>query len=103
MEKSFVLELRSSRTYNQDIFLLNHSDAFFAYHRVNKNFDGLGLVLSTQRDRSGHSHVGLIPFWLLIQRQAMSAFWAMAGHQSFEGCVLLRPAVEASLIIGKWV
>ena len=103
MEKSFVLELRSTGSLNQDVFLLNHSDAFFAYHQANKNFDRLGTALSTQYDRSGHSHVGLIPFLLLAQRQSMSAFWAMAGYQSFEAWVLLRPAIEAALIMGKWI
>lgn len=103
MEQSPVLDFRARRAFNQDIFLLSHADAFFAYHQIHKNFDLIGLPLSREYDPQGRGHVGLVPFLLLLQRQAMSALWAMTGHQSFEAWVLLRPGIEAALIIGKWL
>ena len=101
--KSPVLEYETSRSYNRQVFLLNHSYAFYAYHQIHENFIRLGVVLSKGRDEKGKSRVSLIPFVLLMQRQAMSAFLSLCSHQSFEAWVLLRPCLESILVIGKWV
>ena len=103
MSKFPIFEYYESVGYNRDVFLLNQADALWAYRQIHDNFDSIGRPLSLYRDVQGNSHVGLIPFVLLMQRQALAAFWALASHQSYQTWVLLRPGVEAALIIGKWV
>jgi hypothetical protein len=103
MNKLPFLEYCESVGYNRDVFMLNQSDALWAFRQIHDNFGNLGLPLSKCRDASGKSHVSLVPFVLLMQRQAMAAFWALASHQSYQTWVLLRPCVESALIIGKWV
>lgn len=97
-----VLDYESARSYNRNVFLLNHSWSFHVYSHMDKNFYRLGYVLSRGRDRNGKSHVSLIQFFLLMRRQAMNAFWALCSQQSFEAWVLLRPCLESALIVGKW-
>lgn len=101
--KNTVLDYESARSYNRNVFLLNHSWAFHVYSQIDKNFDRLGYILSRGRDRNGNSHVSLIQFFLLMRRQAMNAFWALCSRQSFEAWVLLRPCLESALIVGKWI
>lgn len=100
---SAILGYRAAQHFNGDVFLVNHADACFAYEDMNATFERFGLLISSQADRQGNSNIGLLPFFMLIQRQAMAAFWSVASHQAYAAWVLLRPAVEATLIIGKWV
>ena len=100
--KDTVLDYESARSYNRNVFLLNHGWTFAAYSQIDRNFYRLGYVLSQGRDRNRKSHVSFIPFFLLMRRQAMNAFWSLCSHQSFEAWVLLRPCLESALIVGKW-
>ena len=102
MTESSVLEYQAWVQYNRHIFMLNQSDAVWAFHQIHKNFASLGQLLTQHRDAAGKSRVSFIPFVLLMQRQATTAFWALASHQSYQAWVLLRPCLEASLIVGKW-
>jgi hypothetical protein len=47
--------------------------------------------------------VSLAPLLLLLRRQAYCAFDVLSADQSYHAWLLLRPGVEAALIIGKWV
>ena len=82
--------------------MLNQADAVWAFHQIHKNFTAVGHLLTEHRDAAGKSRASFIPFVLLMQRQAMTAFWTLASHQSYQAWVLLRPCLEVPLIIGKW-
>jgi hypothetical protein len=103
MDREPILEYLSASEHNRRIFFLNFPWAVRAYAAIHDGFDRIGLPLSERRDASGKSHVGLIPFVLLMQRQSMAAFWALAEHRSYQAWVLLRPCVEAFLVVGKWL
>jgi hypothetical protein len=101
--RQIVLDYRAALTKNREIFLLNHGYAFHAFGGLNDCFQGLGARVQTGRDKNGKTYPDFITFLLLIQRQALSAFEALASHQSYEAWVLLRPCLESLLIMGKWV
>ncbi|MGH7381075.1 MAG: hypothetical protein ACREKR_02460 [Candidatus Methylomirabilales bacterium] len=103
MAESEILEYYSVLRTNRDIFLLNQPDAFGAHETIHRTFGRIGRLLATTRDQRGSSHISLIPFILLMQRQAVAAFWSLASHQSYQAWVALRPCVESALIIGKWI
>ena len=98
-----LIEYEAALFSNRRVFLLNHGWAFFAYRGLHETFTSLGNVLSQGRDKDGHSHVGLIPFFLIMQRQAANAFFSLASLQSFQAWVLVRPCLEACLMSGKWM
>lgn len=98
-----VLEFRAALEKNRQIFSLQYPFAYFAFFGLCEAFDRVGRRLQTGRDSKGKSYVSLIPFLLIVQRQAMSAFEALASCRSYEAWMLIRPALEATLIIGKWV
>jgi len=98
-----LVEYEAALFANRRVFLLNHTWAFFAYRQIHETFTALGLVLSQGRDKDRNSHVGLIPFLLIMQRQSVNAFLSLASLQSFQAWVLLRPCLEACLIAGRWV
>lgn len=97
------LEYQSALTYNRRVFLIEHSDLLKAFIAIDENFDTLIELPRTLRDCHGNSHVGLLPFLLLLQRQARTAFDGLITDQSYHAWLLLRPGIEAALIIGKWV
>lgn len=101
--REVILDYQASANKNRNIFLLNHAYAFHAFGGLNDNFDVLGRILQTKRNAKGKTYVSFIPFLLLMQRQALSAFQSLWSHQSYQAWVLLRPALESALIMGKWV
>lgn len=103
MMKVPFLEYRSALAYNRDIFSIEHGDLFKAFVAIDGNFPALVDLPRTRRDRSGKAHVGLLPLLLLLRRQAHTAFDVLSADQSYQAWLLLRPGIEAALIIGKWV
>ncbi len=57
----------------------------------------------TRRDSEGNSHVSPVPLLLLLRRQAHTAFDVLSADQSHQAWLLLRPGLEAALILGKRV
>lgn len=98
-----ILHYRAALTYNREVFLIEHGELVKALSTIDDNFSALIEVLRTRRDANGKSYVSLIPFVFLLERQSHAAFDAFAAYQSYQGWVLLRPGIEALLIIGKWV
>jgi len=98
-----LLENHSRLVYNREVFLVIHRFALDFFSRIDENFRRIGGILAQRRDKAGHSHVSLVPFVLVMQRQLYAAFELIAGYQSFQAWVLLRPCLESALIIGKWV
>jgi hypothetical protein len=97
------LEYRSALAYNRDVFLIEHSNLLKTFLTIDSNFPALLELPRTRRDHNGKSHVSLPPFVLLLQRQAYAAFDVLSADQSYHAWLLLRPGIEAALIIGKWV
>ena len=98
-----ILHYRSALSYNREVFLIEQGALVKAFSTIDDNFASLIQPLATKRDSSGHSHVSLAPFLMLLQRQARSAFELFSADQPYQGWVLARPGVESALIIGKWV
>jgi hypothetical protein len=85
------------------VFSIEHGDLLKAFVAIDGNFPSLVELPRTRRDRNGKAHVSLVPFLLLLQRQAHTAFDVLSADQSYQAWLLLRPGIEAALIIGKWV
>uniref|UniRef100_Q026W4 Uncharacterized protein n=1 Tax=Solibacter usitatus (strain Ellin6076) TaxID=234267 RepID=Q026W4_SOLUE len=98
-----ILQYRSALSYNREVFLLEHSDKVKAFSAIDDVFFRLIEFPRSMRDLNGNSLVALVPFILLLQRQSRAAFEALSVFQSYQAWVLLRPGIEAALIIGKWV
>jgi hypothetical protein len=65
--------------------------------------DRLGLQFATYKDRNGKSHVSLVPFFLIFQRQVTAAFDALSANQAYIAWTVVRSGIESVLIMGKWV
>lgn len=98
-----ILEYRAALQLNREVFLLNYPYFFYAFRGIDANFLKIVNIVAHQRDNHGHAHVSFVPFLLLMQRQARHAFEALCSHQAYGAWVLVRPAIEAALMIGKWV
>jgi hypothetical protein len=98
-----ILEYRSALAYNREVFLLERGEMMRAFSAIDEVFLKLIECPRTMRDLNGASQVSLVPFILLLQRQSRVAFEALSVFQSYQAWVLLRPGIEALLIVGKWV
>jgi hypothetical protein len=101
--KSDFLEFRAARSRNREVFLANYPELIKSIPGLLRNFDTLVEVVGSRFADDGNSHAGLIPFLRLAQRQAQSALDSATSFQAYEGWLLVRPAVEAVLILGKWL
>ena len=97
------LEYQSALAYNRQVFLIEHADLLKVFLAIDANFDTLIELPRTRRDGQGHSHVSLAPLLLLLRRQTHTAFDVLSADQSYHAWLLLRPGLEAALVIGKWV
>jgi hypothetical protein len=98
-----ILEYRSRLAYNREIFLIEHGALVKAFGFIDENFMELIEFPRTMRDANKKSHVSLMPFLLLMQRQSRAAFESFAVYQAYQAWVLLRPGVEALLMVGKFL
>ncbi len=100
---SEYLRYRSVRSMNRDVFLLTYREFVRANDVLH---DGIGMLaqgLRGKRDCVGKSYVSFIPFLALMQRQVFSAFDHLASFQAYQAWVMVRPAIEIPLVMGKWI
>lgn len=98
-----LMEYRSKIHMNSEIFLFNFKDEFAAFDLIVGILNKFLSVISTEHMISGKSLVGFIPHLSLIHRQYLNSFQGFSTFQSYQGWVMLRPAIESFLIIGKWL
>jgi hypothetical protein len=98
-----LFNYRATVASNREEFLIKHPDFVKVFSAADENFGELFEVLGTMKDAERKSYVSLIPWVALLQRQCRVAFEAFAAFQSYQGWLLLRPGIEALLIMGKWV
>ena len=98
-----VFGFRAAIERNRQTFILQHAFALHAFFVLCERFDRAGRRLQTGRNKNGKSLISLAPFLLLAQRQSINGFEEFSTFRSYDGWMLLRPAVEAGLIMGKWV
>lgn len=99
--ESKVLQYHSVLSLNREVFLLNYSKEFTLFENTDMKLFGIGEFLSKNRDTNQKSHISLIPFILIIGRQANNTFNLLSYFQSYDAWVLFRPALESLLIMGK--
>ncbi len=103
MQEIRFLEYRSTLAYNRHVFSIEHGDLLKAFVAIEGNFPTLIELPQTRRDRNKRSWVSMIPLLLLLERQALAAFELLTADESYQAWLLLRPGIEATLIIGKWI
>jgi hypothetical protein len=97
-----ILNFHANLTANREIFLLNFGDELSAYEQTNTALLNLIKAIGQYRDLEGHSHVGILPFLMIMSRQGLNAFEALSTYRSYQAWVTLRPCLECALIMGKW-
>lgn len=98
-----LLDYRHRRAYNRDVSMLLFPGALHAFTTMDDTLLTLLATVPGSRDGAGRSHAGVLPLLMLLQRQARSAFDLFAEGQAYQGWMLYRPALEAGLIVGKWL
>lgn len=66
-------------------------------------YSALLVAVSKGRTKQDKTLVSFVPFMGIAQRQIRNAFESFMEAHSYQGWVLLRPALEAALIMGKWI
>jgi len=97
-----LIEYRSILEGNRQIFWLNHADAFHAFAEIDQNFMRIVTAIQVGRDANNRTRAHVIPLLLLMQRQARSAFDLLSTYRGYEAWVLIRPAIELALMLGKF-
>lgn len=98
-----LIEYRSVLHLNSEVFLFNYKEEFAAFGATDQHFEKFLNIISTKHMKNGKTLIGLIPLLLIIQRQYRNAFQSISIFQSYQSWVLLRPAIESALIMGKWL
>jgi len=97
------LDYRGVAVCNRDVFLVNYPFAVTAFDRIDQGLWPLLRTLSSEEDKNGATHISVLPFLVLFQRQARVVFELLSTHQAYQAWVLLRPCIEVTLLAGKWL
>lgn len=100
---SELLNYSATLRLNREVFLLNYGREFQAFEDNDMRLQKIAEVVSKKKSDQNESLVGLIPFLLIMVRQARNAFECLSRYQSYEAWIVFRPALEAALIIGKFL
>jgi hypothetical protein len=98
-----LIQYRSMLHQNGEIFLFNFKEEFAAFGETDRYFQKFAGIISTERMKNGKTLVGLIPLMIIMQRQYRNAFQNISVFQSYQAWVLVRPAIESALVMGKWL
>lgn len=98
-----LLNYRSGLSHNREVFLLNFKEEFDCFSETYAIFKKFIILVGDKKTKAGPSLVSFGPFLMLMARQALNAFEAIAVFQSYQSWVTLRPGLESALIMGKWI
>src|SRR6202007_2140269 len=97
------LSYLATQTANRQIFLVNFEADVRSFETL---FNALRLAwgrLGNERDTSGQSHTGLLPFANILARHVLIGFQHLSFYQSFLAWLTFRTGLEALLMTGKFV
>jgi len=97
------LSYLATQTTNRQIFLLSFAPDFHSFRRLFHALRSTWARLGNERDSSGQSHAGLLPFANIMVRHTLVGFQHISSYQSFLAWLTFRPGLEALLMIGKFV
>ncbi len=98
---SFI-DYRRAIVANREIFLLKYPNVFLDFMKTDDYCSSLAFAISRGRTKDNKTLISFLPFMGIIQRQIRNSFESFTCAHSYQGWVLLRPALEAALIMGKW-
>jgi len=101
--ESEILKYRSVLALNREVFLLNFGQELQVFDDTDKKLQKLIGVIASKESDKGESHVGLIPFLLILVRQSRNAFECLSRYQAYDAWIIFRPALEAVLVVGKFL
>lgn len=102
INKHSFIDYRRTVAANREIFLLKYPNVLIDFLKTDDYCTVLTESLAKRRLPTRKTLVSFIPLMSLLQRQMRNSFEAFAAAQSYQGWVLLRPALESALIMGKW-
>jgi hypothetical protein len=79
---SEVLKFHANVVSCREVFLLNFREELSAFDESNLRLLDLIRVVGKDRDLDGNSHVGLLPFLMIMSRQGLNAFEAISTYRS---------------------
>jgi hypothetical protein len=93
----------ATQVTNREVFFLNFGSDFRAFEILLRDLRSAWSRLGSERDLSGRSHVGLLPFANILVRHTLIGFQHITSYQSFLAWLTFRPGLEALLMIGKFL
>jgi hypothetical protein len=96
-------DYQSAKDANRKGFEQNYSADVQFFEAANTKLSSIWERLGTTRDKTGHSHAGLLHFANILRRHCVLGFENIATYQSYLAWSNFRAGLEALLIIGKFV
>jgi hypothetical protein len=93
----------ATQVTNRQVFFLNFASDFRVFETLLGALRSAWSRLGSERDSSGRSHAGLLPFANILVRHTLVGFQHITSYQSFLAWLTFRPGLEALLMIGKFV
>jgi hypothetical protein len=95
------LDYVATQVRNRETFLLNYGPDFHTFDSLLSALRSAWARLGSERDISGQSQAGLLPFVNILVRHSIFGFQHIASYQSFLAWLTFRPGLEALLMLGK--
>jgi hypothetical protein len=96
-------DYQSAKDSNRKSFEQNYRADVQFFEAANAKLSSIWERLGTTRDKTSHSHAGLLPFANILRRHCILGFENIATYQSYLMWSNFRAGLEALLIVGKFV
>ena len=107
MKKNFndhpFVDYHRTLAANREVFLLKFPELYFEFLKIDDYTSALCTAITHGHTKERKTLVSLLLMMSILQRQMQNAFESFSSMQSYQAWVLFRPALEATLIMGKWL
>jgi len=107
MKKNFndhpFVDYHRTLAANREIFLLKFHELYPEFLAIDDYASALSEAIAHGHTKEQKTLVSLLLMMSVLQRQMRNAFESFSSMQSYQAWVLFRPALEATLIMGKWI
>jgi hypothetical protein len=100
---SDILRYHAALSAHRDRFLLEHGAELARFDSIDAQLPRFTLALGEDGLPGPRTTLRLAPFLHLMHRHARNAFESLMCRQSHQAWTIVRPFVEAPLIMGKWI
>ncbi len=98
-----IIEHHARLVQAREAFLLNHKATIMAVGHANSVLHDIMIAVGNQARHDRNLRDAIVVALSVMRRESTHALDAISQHEFHQAWFVMRPAVEAALVVGKWL